>query len=43
MVIDRVIAAIYAIHRHFDRRDNKAAAYDRAAVAVRTWKECGNR
>ena len=37
MVIDRVIAAVYAIHRHYDRRDNKPEAYERAARALEVW------
>lgn len=40
IVIDRVIAAVWAIHRHYDRRDNKGQAYDRAERALKVWKEC---
>jgi hypothetical protein len=39
LLIDRVIAAVYAIHRHFDRRDSKQAAYDRAEAAIKAWRE----
>lgn len=36
--VDTVIAAVNTIHRHFDRRLDKTAAYERAERAAAVWR-----